>query len=123
MSTFGKRNGGGRRGAARQPAPLIAVFTTVSRSNRATVIDVSCTGIRLQTEFPPAVGEEIFVSIEAIRAFGEVVWCNNDEFGVGFDAALCPDDAAALGRLGARCAGLAPEMQLALDVWMGGAPR
>jgi hypothetical protein len=121
--SFGKRQGGGRRIAARQAAPLVAVFTTVTRANRATVIDVSCTGIRLQTEFPPTVGEEVFVSMENVRAFGEVVWCRNGEFGLSFDTPLTPDDAAILRRMGARCAGLGPEMKLALDVWMGGAPR
>jgi hypothetical protein len=123
MSTFGKRQGGGRRVAARRQAPLVAVFTTVTRANRGTVIDVSRTGIRLLTRYPPLLEEEIMVSIEAVRTFGKVAWCSKEQFGVEFDSPLDDATVELLRRKGAEAAGMDAETKLALDIWMGRAPR
>ena len=39
MSVFGKRSGGGRRTAQRETAPAVAVFTTVTNSHGAVLVD------------------------------------------------------------------------------------
>jgi hypothetical protein len=123
MSEFGRCGGGGRRRAAREPAPLVAVLTTVTRANRATIIDISTKGVRLRGPYPPGCGEEIMVSIEALRVFGHVAWCRGDDFGVEFDDPLDEDDVGVIRDKAGETLGLGADMKLALDIWMGGAPR
>lgn len=123
MSTFGKCRGGGRRSMDRVPAPLVAVYTTVTQTHRVSLVDVSTTGAKLAGDFLPKQGEEMFVSFGALRAFGEVVWSACGQFGVVFDPPLSPSDVQVLQTRGAQGLGLSPEMKAALDVWMAGAAR
>ena len=63
--TFGKQGGGGRRGAPREAAPLLAVYTTVTKSHEVVLVDVSSTGARLRGPNLPEAGDELFVSVES----------------------------------------------------------
>ena len=123
MSSFGKRNGGGRRSARREPAPLCAVFTTITRSHRAFVIDVSTTGVRLRGEDLPCAGEPLEISIEAVHSFGYVMWSDGGECGIEFDQPLSAADVTLLRHLVARMAGVPLQFKAALDDWMSGFAR
>ena len=123
MSSFGKRKGGGRRSAPREPAPLGAVFTTITRSHRAFVIDVSSTGVRLRGEDLPSAGEPLEISIEAVHGFGYVMWSDHGECGIEFDEPLSADDVMVLRNRVARMAGLPLQFKAALDDWMTGFAR
>jgi PilZ domain len=92
MQKFGKKEGGGRRRAAREEAPLTAVITTLTCSHSALVVDVSCTGARLRGDELPSKGQEMILSVEKLRTFGIVVWSRRGECGVRFDPPLEPLD-------------------------------
>jgi len=123
MNVFGKRNGGGRRRAQRESAPAIGVFTTVTKSHAAVLVDISATGARLRTDDLPEFGEELMVNVESIRAFGCVAWVRGDQFGVAFDEVLNQADVHQLRCRLARSAGLPPEMSAAMDDWTTGLAR
>ena len=88
--TFGKMEGGGRRSAPREAAPLLAICTTVTRTHEVILVDVSSSGARLRGPDLPQVGDGLFLSIGKIKAFGTVAWAECHQFGVAFDAPL-PD--------------------------------
>ena len=125
MREFGKREGGGRRSAARQRAPLPAVISTVDGSRVATLVDISCTGARLRGSVLPRPGEDLVIRIEKVQAFATVVWWNDGECGVTFDMPICAEeidilrDEAGLTSL----ANLTLEEKLALDDWTTGKAR
>jgi hypothetical protein len=119
--TFGKQGGGGRRGAPREAAPLLAVYTTVTKSHEVVLVDVSSTGARLRGPNLPEAGDELFVSVETIKAFGVVVWLEGHEFAVIFDQPLRSEDLALL-RSKVR-QGAAPEEKAAIDGWVLGVDR
>ena len=123
MTTFGKRQGGGRRVAARKSAPLLVVFTSVTQSHRAELIDLSSTGARLSSDWPPDEGEELFLAREGWRTFGRVVWCKEREFAMRFDAPITQAEVDQFTLLSGKIYGLDPEMNNAVDVWMGGSAR
>lgn len=125
MHAFGKSNGGGRRSAARSFATLPAVFTTITRSDRAAVLDISCTGARLSGRHLPSRGEEIELKIDEVRVFGTVVWTDDDECGVAFEAPLMPFEVDRLRRKAGvpRLAGLSRQDLLALESWLVGGSR
>jgi hypothetical protein len=121
---FGKCGGGGRRSAAREAAPLIAVCTTVTASHSATLIDISNTGARLHcSRAVPEKGEELLVTVEGIRAFGRVIWNYKDLCGVAFDHPLAAEDFDFLRKKVATSAGFTAEMKAALDEWTLGVAR
>ena len=121
MNRFGSCRGGGRRSAVRQAAPLMAVFTTVTQSHTAALVDVSRTGARLRGDRLPAKGEDMLLSIDSVRAFGSVAWSRGDQCGVAFDEPLGADE---LRLLRAKIApGLPPEVKAALDDWTLGLAR
>ncbi|MBV9528538.1 PilZ domain-containing protein [Sphingomonas sp.] len=123
MNMFGKRSGGGRRKAQREPAPTTAVFTTVTQSHGAILVDLSATGARLRSSDLPAMGEELMLAVEAIRAFGSVAWVRGDQFGMAFDDPISPLDVVQLRARLRRTAGLAPETSAAMDDWTTGLAR
>ncbi len=123
MSRFGKCDGGGRRGAARETLPLVAVFTTLSRSHTAELIDISATGARLHGHDVPEEGEEVLLSVDRLRAFGSVAWACDEEFGIAFDIAVHAEEVDALREKVRATRGLSADMRLALDVWSAGSPR
>jgi hypothetical protein len=121
---FGRCGGGGRRSAARESAPLIAVCTTVTASHQATLIDVSNSGARLHcNRVVPQQGEELLVTVEGIRAFGRVIWSYKNLCGVAFDNPLDAEQVDFLRKRVASSAGFTPEMKAALDEWTIGVAR
>jgi hypothetical protein len=120
---FGKREGGGRRGAGRRHVPLLAVFTSVTMSRRIELVDLSSTGARLSGEDLPDPDEELFLNIEDWRAFGRVVWRRGGQCGVVFEPPVDAAEVEALASRAANSRGLTAEMKNALDVWMGGSAR
>ena len=118
--TFGKREGGGRRRAPREAAPLVAVFTTVTQSHEVILVDVSSSGARLRGPHLPEVRDELFVSIGKIKAFGTVAWVEHPEFGVAFDPDLPADDLEALREQVKKGAGFSPEVRAAIEGWVLG---
>jgi hypothetical protein len=98
----------------------MAVFTTLTRSKAAEVVDLSCTGARLRGDFLPDDCEELLVSIGRIRAFGRVAWLRGRECGVAFETALSPHDVDEFASVLAQRRGLSLEMQRALDDWSVG---
>jgi hypothetical protein len=123
MHKFGKKQGGGRRCAAREEAPLTAVFTTITYSHSALLVDVSCTGARLRGDYLPSKGEEIMLSVENLRAFGIVVWSRRGECGVRFELPLEPLDIHDLRQKVRERAGLPRELRDALEDWSAGLAR
>jgi PilZ domain-containing protein len=120
---FGKAVGGGRRVAAREYAPVLAVFFTMSQTGKAVVVDVSPTGARLRGESLPMEGEELILSVEKVRTYGTVAWALGDECGISFGEPLAPDSLQALRLSVARAGGLPPEIKAALDDWTTGVAR
>lgn len=118
MSTFGKCFGGGRRAAHRTTAPLLAIFTTLSKSHSAQVVDVSSSGVRLRGDELPKMGEDLVMSIEDVRAFGTVAWSDHGECGVELDPPLSADDEQALKTLVTTTRSLPPDVQGAFDSWV-----
>jgi hypothetical protein len=123
MSAFGKSEGGGRRSAARERASLIAIFSSITQADRALVIDVSATGVRLRGDGLPRANELVEVCIETVRAFGIVIWSENGECGIEFEPPLSVDDIHSLQANARAAAGLAPQVKAALDDWMTGFAR
>ncbi len=123
MNGFGRCGGGGRRSAPRDPTPLFAVFTTVTRSDRALVVDVSATGVRLRGDRLPECNEALELSIENVRTFGTVIWSNEVECGIAFDAPLSAPDVSLLRSGVAELGGLPPQLRGALDDWLTGFAR
>lgn len=123
MSTFGKRNGGGRRRSARDNLPLVAVLTTVTGSHTAELVDISPAGARLQGYVMPQDGEEVLLTVDRLRAFGSVVWSHKDEVGIAFDFPVADEEVEALREKVLATRGLSAHMRLALDVWSAGSPR
>lgn len=120
---FGKRGGGGRRSTAREAAPLIAVWTTVTDFHSATLVDVSSSGARLHCRVVPQMGDELVITVEGIRAFGRVIWCDEDQFGVAFENPLDAEQVDLLRQRVSNAAGFTPEMKAALDEWTMGVAR
>ena len=123
MTMFGKRAGGGRRSAPREETPLVAVFSSITQSGRATVVDLSATGVRLRGENLPKVQEVVELIIDGVRAFGAVMWSEYGECGIEFDPPLSPREMHSLRHTVARMAGLPPELRSAFDDWMIGIAR
>jgi PilZ domain len=120
MGEFGKCPGGGRRTAPRELAPLLAVYTTVTRSHSADLIDVSVTGARLRSPVPPDEGQDVLVSIGRVRAFGTVAWVREKEFAVGFDEPISTGDLAILRSVVKSGRGFTPQVKAAIDDWVLG---
>lgn len=123
MQKFGRKEGGGRRRAAREEAPLTAVLTTLTHSHSALLVDVSCTGARLHADDLPSKGEEIILTVEKLRAFGIVVWSRRGECGVRFDMPLEPLEIDDLRQRVRERAGLPREVRDALEDWNVGLAR
>jgi len=123
MSVFGKRSGGGRRTARREPAPAVAVVTTVTESHGAVMVDLSTTGARLRSPEAPELNEELMLTVESTRAFGRVAWIRGNQFGIEFDDPLAPLDVMKIRGKLMKSAGLAPEMSAAMDDWNTGLAR
>ena len=71
----------------------------------------------------PEAGEQLFVSVETIRAFGTVVWVKATEFAIEFDTPLSPEDLSLLVNKVKLGAGFSPEERAAIDGWILGVDR
>ena len=120
---FGKCDGGGRRTAPRQAAPLIAIITTLKDTHEARLVDVSTTGVRLKGEDLPVEGEELFLTIESVRTFGCVAWRRDGECGIAFEGPLPPDAVNGLRQKAAKMGGQPPELRAAFEDWTLGLAR
>ena len=123
MSTFGRRQGGGRRRGFREHLPLIAVFTTRTRSHHAVVADLSSTGVRLKGDELPQCDEDVMLSIEGMPSYGFVVWSRSGFCGIQFDAPLMAGQIKALQHRVMKARGLPPELMAAMDDWTIGLAR
>lgn len=123
MNAFGKCSGGGRRSAPRELTPLFAIFTTVARSDRALVVDISATGARLHGDYLPSCGEALDLCVEKIRAFGTVMWARGRECGIEFDEPLNASEVTILRQRVTAQGGLSPQLKGALEDWMTGFAR
>ena len=123
MGYFGRRNGGGRRAAQRQKAPLVATLTTLTASHTAELVDLSLTGVRVRGDDLPGEGEDLIIGIEGIRSFGQVSWHHGDECGIAFDDPLPANDHAALCARAAQSRGFSPEQRAAFEAWTLGLAR
>jgi hypothetical protein len=123
MTTFGKRNGGGRRRAHRETLPLVAVFTTRTRSHHGVLVDLSSTGARLRGTDLPEMGEDLMLSIEGVLTYGTVAWSRLGYCGIAFDGPLPAGTMQMLEQRAAEARGLPPEMKAALDDWTLGLAR
>ena len=123
MVAFGKCKGGGRRSAPRASAPLIAIVTTLTASHSAVLLGVSATGLRLEGPDLPRIGEDLFVTIENVVAFGTVVWANANVRGIAFDEPLKPGDEQKLRQRVSQGRGLPPDIKAAFDDWVLGVAR
>ena len=123
MSVFGKCGGGGRRAAQRSSAPLIAVFTTLSESHSALVVDVSSTGARLRASHLPPMGQALMLTIEDVRAFGTVACSEHGECGIAFDPPLTLEEEQHLRWRVSTTRGLPPDVKAAFDSWVTGCGR
>ena len=123
MTVFGKRMGGGRRSAARREGPLIAVLTTLKGSHSAVLADISATGARLRATQLTDMGEVLTLRIDAVEAFGAVIWVEAGECGIAFDRPLAPDEEQLLRQKVAETHGLPPDIKAAYDSWVLGCAR
>ena len=118
--TFGKSAGGGRRAAPREAAPMLAVYTTVTRSHSALLVVVSSTGARLRAPQLPGEGDELVVTIATVKAFGSVAWVRDDQFAMAFDEPLNSEDLELLRDIVRAGRGLTPDIKAAIDDWVLG---
>ena len=83
MATFGRFDPGARA-APRMKAGLVAVLSNIGGEYSSTVIDVSRTGMQLSGVRLPAVGEDVLLRTENVRAWGQVVRQTDDICAVEF---------------------------------------
>ena len=118
--SFGKCPGGGRRTAPREAAPLLTVYTTVTRARSALLVDVSSSGARLRTPDLPEVKEELFVTVGKVKAFGSVVLVGRGEFAVASDEPLETEQLEMLRQNVRSSFGFSPDVKAAIDDWVLG---
>jgi hypothetical protein len=125
VASFGKCKGGGRRSAARAATPLVAVLSTVTRSQTAALVDVSCTGARLRGANLPGKGQDLLVKMDSVQTFGTIVWSGSSQCGLRFDTPLLEGQVVLLRhRAGLESLGnITPEDRLARDDWATGKAR
>ena len=123
MKDFGKSIGGGRRAAARVPAPVRVLFTTTRASQSAILKDISSTGALLCATHQLQKGEDLLLSIDTFRLFGTVVRVGLREFAIAFDEPLCATKEQEIRQRAQPAAGLSPELKIALDDWTQGLAR
>ena len=111
MSSFGKREGVGRRSTARAAPPLSGLLTTLHGTRLAVVIDVSATGAQVRGEDLPPKWTDLFINLEGVVAFATVRWADGDRRGIEFDAPLHPDDEQLLHQMLCEAKGVWPAMR------------
>jgi len=121
--SFGKSNGGGRRSAKREAAPVLVSYTMLTGKCSAILIDVSRTGARLRGDSLPQQGEELILTMDRLRTFATVAWSGGGECGVAFDMPLPHEEIHRLKQSVAEAAMWEPELRAAYEDWRMGAAR
>lgn len=122
---FGKRAGGGRRSAKRVDAPLPALLVTMSDRHRALLYDISSEGAHLRAQEPPPRGSELFLQVEGLEIYAQVIWRRGEHCGLKFDGPLPPYELHLLtieAGKGTR-AKLTPSQKGGADDWTAGVAR
>ncbi len=96
MAPFGKRLGGGRRGADRSQSVLPALVTTIAGSRSAILLDVSSTGARVAGPNLPRTGGFLKFKVEGTEVYATVQWCSEELRGIQFDTVLTDQQVSAL---------------------------
>lgn len=122
MRTFGKSGGGGRRGAQRSPAPVLALLSTVGHDYHVALEDVSRTGARFCAPLLPSEGESVILRADRVRVFGRVMWTSDQRCGVSFDAPIAETAVKEL-RPDAQVTGLSAEERSLAEQWEAGPAR
>ena len=117
MTSFGKREGGGRRAESREVAPLMVLLTSLSKSYSAVLVDISLTGARLRGPDLPGVDEDLALAIEDVRTFGTVRWCQNNELGIEFATPISEAEVLSLGCEARTNRGCSAEERAAYEAW------
>ena len=68
----------------------------------------------------PQEGEELFVTIGTVKAFGAVAWVREPEFAIAFDEPLGFEDLDVLQSNVRAARGLPPDIKAAIDDWVLG---
>ena len=68
-------------------------------------------------------GEELTLRIDAVQAFGSVIWVEAGECGIAFDRPLTDDEEQVLRQRVAETHGLPPDIKAAYDSWVVGCAR
>jgi hypothetical protein len=124
MRTFGKSEGGGRRSAAREPFPFLAVLSTVTHNHHVVLEDISRDGARFSApDLPLGEGEQLIFRADYLQAFGRVAWANNNECGVVFESPITLEAVEQLRRDAKINSGmpLSPEERARID-WKSAVP-
>ena len=122
---FGKKGGGGRRFAPRQPIGLAAQMFSIECTAVAILVDVSNTGAKLRGSKLPTKGSEVWIRVGCVDVLSTVIWSRGDECGVTFDTPLRPYEIHHLRTEGscAMVTKLTPEERLVVQDWTIGLAR
>jgi PilZ domain-containing protein len=115
----------GRRGEPRAYILLPASIEALGGRNFVNLLDVSCTGARLEGADLPALGKDIILRCGAIDTLGTVVWHVGGRCGVQFDEPIGRRELVVLRDVAeaAERSGMTPdELQASAD-WSNGLAR
>lgn len=99
MHAFGKALGGGRRGAQRAQAPLLALVATVVNVHRAAIMNVSTRGAQPSAPDLPSEGQDLLFRADTVQAFGKVVWARDNQCGIELKSRLTRTNSSDCGGL------------------------
>jgi hypothetical protein len=74
------------------------MLRTSTSSIAAALTDISETGARIGGSRLPREGEDVDLTVEALKVFGTVVWRDGEECGLQFETPLMPFELAGLRR-------------------------
>ena len=98
-------------------------LSTISRTYKAELIDLSVSGARMRCQSAPSRCQELALAVDGVKTFCTVRWSTADEFGVQFFEPLSQKDLVALRSSAARDAGIHPATRAALRDWDLGIAR
>lgn len=100
MRTFGRSNVPGRRSVPRTRAPLIAVLSLSAGDYPVSILDVSRTGVRVQGDILPRVGQKLVFRVENVCVCGGVVRCDGGSCAIEFETPIAFSEVQKLRWLG-----------------------
>jgi hypothetical protein len=115
----------GRRSQPRAYLVLPGSAEALSGHLHVVLLDVSCSGARLEGNRLPGVGREIILRCGGIDSFGTIAWTASGRCGVQFDEPISVQDLRTLQTLYAavQSSPLTPAERQAADDWMTGLAR